>query len=59
MKKVNRVDFTKRADRDLDNLVANIKTHQSTKVAKDFTNDFERVIGLVQEQPDMFEPLKK
>ena len=59
MKKINKVDFTKRATRDLDSLVENIKTHKSPKVAKDFTDDFERVVGLIQEQPDMFEVSEK
>ena len=59
MKKINKVNFTKRADRDLDKLVVNIKKHQSPKVAKDFTDDLNRVIELVQEQPEMFEASEK
>lgn len=59
MKKINKVNFTKRAVRDLDNLVDNIKEHQSDKVAKGFTDDLSRVIGLIQEQPEMFEASNK
>lgn len=59
MKKINQVNFTKQATRDLDNLVDNIIEHQSPKVAKDFTDDLNRVIGLVQEQPELFEVSKK
>ncbi|MCP4438003.1 MAG: type II toxin-antitoxin system RelE/ParE family toxin [Aureispira sp.] len=59
MKKINKVEFTKRAANDLDKLVDNIKTRQSDKVAKDFTEDFDRVIDLIQDQPDMFEASPK
>jgi len=59
VKRINKVDFTKRANKNLEDLVDNIKTHKSDKVAKDFTDDFERVVGLIQEQPDMFEISEK
>lgn len=59
MKKINKVNFTKRATKDLDNLVDNIKEYQSDKVAKDFTDDLSRVIGLVQEHPKLFESSTK
>jgi plasmid stabilization system protein ParE len=58
-KKINQVKFTKQANKELDQLVENIKKHQSPKVAKDFTDDFEKVIDLVQYQPEMFKNSKK
>ena len=59
MKKINRVDFTKRAADDLDKMVNNIKQRQSDKVAQEFTDDFDRVIDLVQQQPEMFQTSSK
>lgn len=59
MKKIKKVYFTRRANRDLNQLVNNIEENQSPKIAKEFLNDFERVLDRVQEHPEMFEVSQK
>jgi plasmid stabilization system protein ParE len=49
------VDFTKKANKRFQEIQANIREPQSPKAAPKFTEDFKHVIGLVQENPEMFE----
>lgn len=52
---MRKVDFTKKANRKFQELHDNIAERQSPNAAKKFTEDFKNIIGLVQENPEMFE----
>lgn len=57
-KKITSVNFTKRANQDFDKMYEELNQH-SPKAAGDFIKDFDKVINLVQQQPDMFEESQK
>lgn len=57
-KKIKQVNFTKRANQDFDTLYTQLQD-KNPKAATDFVKDFDRVIELVQQQPDMFEESQK
>ncbi len=56
---MKKVAFTKKAVQRFDEMHENISKQHSPKVAQEFTEDFERVIELVQQNPEMFERSKE
>lgn len=52
--KIKNVEIVEKAQKEFDDLVDNIKEHQSSETAQKFTTDFEDTINKLKKTPEMF-----